>query len=324
MNEEISAHDINVRWLEIFAPNTLEKQRFVRESATRFVYYTTADTAARIIKNKEIWMRNVTTMNDYMEAQYGLRCLQKAYNGEQGRQLRLLLAPYFSDLLGRLEQIFNQWIPHFLMDTYIACVSEHLPSEDRTGRLSMWRAYGNGSGVALVLNNSAFLSETDALRAYSVPVSYMRDDAFVVEFRDMTQRLSENLVFVRGQGEEALLNWIFSTMRYSVVAVKHDGFREEREWRVVHSPRYEPSRRLAYSVETIKGTPQRVYKIPLQNIPDEGLVGVEIPELIDRVIIGPTNYAHATGDALAVLLEAAGVKDAERKIVISDIPLRVP
>ena len=315
--------DVSARLIGIFSPLVLERQKTVRESGARFVYYTTAHTAVQIIKKREFWMRSVTTMNDYMEAQHGLRCLQRAYGGEPGKRLRRLLDPHFSNLLTRLEQLFDQWSPHFLTDTYITCVSEHLPSEDMTGRLSMWRAYGTGVGVALVLNNAPFLNETDALKAYAVPVSYMNEEAFKVVFSDMVERLSEELVFVRGQGEEVLFNWLFQTFRYWMVAVKHDGFQEEREWRVVHSPKYEPSERLACSVETINGTPQRIYKIPLQNIPEEGLVGVEIPELIDRVIIGPTNFARATADALALLLQDAGVKDAERKVVISDIPLRV-
>ena len=33
----------------------------------RFVHYTSAEAALRIIQNKRIWMRNVTAMSDYSE-----------------------------------------------------------------------------------------------------------------------------------------------------------------------------------------------------------------------------------------------------------------
>ena len=36
-----------------------------------FAYYTTADTAYKIIKNKEIWMRNSSLLNDYKEVKFG-------------------------------------------------------------------------------------------------------------------------------------------------------------------------------------------------------------------------------------------------------------
>lgn len=198
-------YDVIARFLGIFSPFILGRQKAVRESGTRFVYYTTAHTAAQIICKREFWMRSVTTMNDYMEAQHGLRCLQRAYGGEPGNRLRRVLGPHFPNLLSRLEKLFDQWSPHFLTDTYITCVSEHLSSEDTMGRLSMWRAYGSGSGIALVLNNAPLLNETDALKAYAVPVSYMNEESFRVAFGSMVDRLSEDLVFVRGQGEEVLL-----------------------------------------------------------------------------------------------------------------------
>jgi hypothetical protein len=71
----------------------------------------------------------------------------------------------------------------------------------------------------------------------------------------------------------------------------------------------------------IRGVPQPVYKIPLQNITEINLVAA-IPELFDRIIIGPTQYPLALGEAFQELLTEAGVKDPENKICISDIPLR--
>ena len=103
---------------------------------------------------------------------------------------------------------------------------------------------------------------------------------------------------------------------------KHPGFHEEKEWRVIHSPTQEPSERVLCHTEVIGGVPQPVYKIPLRNFPDEGLEGVEVPELLDRIIIGPTEYPWAVYQAFKQVLTAAGVPDAGKKIIVSDIPLR--
>ena len=312
----------NLRLRSLFFRYSNEREGRVREKGARFVYYTTAQTAARILENKEIWMRNVTTMNDFMEAQYGWRCLTAAYNGAPGARLRELLTPHFPDLFSQLQSRFNDWSPHFLTSTYITCVSEHLSSEDRTGRLSMWRAYGAGSGVAIVFNSGPFFADTDALKAYSSPVAYLSEQGFADQFSGVVDGLAANIDFLREQREQEVFSWLFTMMRYAVVSTKHEGFAEELEWRVVHSPKLEPSNRLICSVETIRGIPQRVYKIPLQDAPAENLVGIEIPQLVERIIIGPTQFAYATADAIHLLLEKAGVADAGRKIVISDIPLR--
>jgi hypothetical protein len=49
---------------------------------------------------------------------------------------------------------------------------------------------------------------------------------------------------------------------------------------------------------------------------------MEIPQLIDRVIIGPTLYPYAISEAFDRLLDKAGVANAAQRIFVSDIPLR--
>lgn len=103
---------------------------------------------------------------------------------------------------------------------------------------------------------------------------------------------------------------------------KHPGFHEEREWRVIYSPRFERSERLVADIQIIHGAPQRIFKIPLKDFPEEGFVGAEIPSFVERVIIGPTQYPVAIRDAIVGLLDEAGVENAEGKVWTSDIPLR--
>jgi hypothetical protein len=103
------------------------------------------------------------------------------------------------------------------------------------------------------------------------------------------------------------------------------GFNEEREWRVFHSPSYEPEGKLIYEIQDIGGTPQPIQKVILKDDPDKGIVGIEIPELIDKVIIGPTQYPWMMQEAFAQLLFCAGIQPLEaalRRVVVSHIPLR--
>ena len=57
-----------------------------------------------------------------------------------------------------------EWYWQF--ETYISCLSLHEPWEDRIGRLSMWRAYGD---VALIINNTPLTAVTDRLGVYLDP-----------------------------------------------------------------------------------------------------------------------------------------------------------
>ena len=94
------------------------------------------------------------------------------------------------------------------------------------------------------------------------------------------------------------------------------------EWRVVYSPSMEESQHLKKEIRVIRGIPQPIYKIPLKDIPDEGLIGIEIPALLDRIIIGPSQYPQVMYEAFCDLLSEAGVKEPREKVFVSYIPLR--
>lgn len=299
------------------------RSREVLASGGRFAYYTTADTATSILKNKQIWMRNTTTMNDYMEVAYGFKCLHAAWGrAEPGNPVYLALERSFPGLYKEVSDYFNTWLPGIQGDTYITCVSEHLPEEDRTGRLSMWRAYGGRAGIALVLKGAVMFSETDVLHAYSSPVAYLSSDEFATEVTEVTKNIEEEVEYIRSLDRELLKNVLFNMLRFAVLCTKHPGFKEEREWRVIASPAMNPSEFLIPAVEVVRGTPQTVLKLDLKNHPDQGLFGLALPELLDRVIIGPCEFPQVILGALYRLLVDAGVPDPGSKIFVSDIPLR--
>jgi hypothetical protein len=52
-----------------------------------------------------------------------------------------------------------------------------------------------------------------------------------------------------------------------------------------------------------------------------GSVGVEIPELVDRIIIGPTAYPVPMAQAFALPLHSTGVPDAGNRVVVLNIPI---
>lgn len=311
------------RFANVFFPDYLEKHENMLKSGRRLVHYTQAGVAMKIISSEEVWLRNTHCMSDYMEVEHGLQCLIEAYDASDGELgIENVLDSIYSGLSDELRELFNGWIPHIRSETYITCLSEHIDDEDILGRLSMWRAYGGSAGVAMVLRNSILENELQDIKAYTAPVCYWTKEELSIKFNNLVKRIHENTEFLKQSPKERLIYSLFFALRIFVLCTKHPGFSEEREWRVFYTPALDQSDIVKYCVEEINGIPQKVYKIPLKNNPDRKIVGLQVDEIIDRIIIGPTAYPSVLFDAFVDLLKRAGVEDAEEKVVISDIPLR--
>lgn len=267
-------------------------------------------------------MRKSSVMNDFSEVRHGWECLKDAYASEHGARLHALLDRVSPDLRRRLEELFNGHIDGLIDNTYLGCFSLHAAHEEHVGRLSMWRAYGSSSRVALVLNNTPFTSTSDALGVYSSAVQYLSGSRFVREFDRFVDGLLAEEEFLQGIDEELLLAYLFTAFKFSVLCTKHPGFQEEAEIRAMFNPTLEPSERVTRSVEVVNGIPQLVAKVKLVNYPDEGLVGLDLASFLHQVIVGPTSAALEIREAFVSLLSDKGIERAEERVVVSQIPLR--
>lgn len=311
-----------LRLIQLFFPYAFARQVEIQSSGRRFVHYCSADAAVSMLSNKEVWMRKSSVMNDFMEIDHGINCLNVVYNNESGEKFRSVLNGMFPNIVSELEDMFRSWVPHFRMHTYLTCISEHDDEEDTLGRLSMWRAYGGVTGVAIVLNPNVFLSPSNALKAYTSPVAYLSPMSFAEHFKGIVSEIENSADFVQKVSRQIILDNVFHMLRFAILCTKHPGFHEEREWRIIYSPTYEKSDRIRMDHASIRGIPQPICKIPLEDVPEEGLIGASIPGLVNRVIIGPTLYPSAMYETFVRLLQDAGVAEAESKVCVSDIPLR--
>lgn len=311
----------------IFHPFYVENYERVLRDNIRFVHYTSAEAALGMLKHKNFWMRNARVMNDFSEVEYGCGMLVSAYRSPLGGRLKKALGTISATLQSDLEAFFDGWRPRFPEATYLTSFSEHDAQEDEMGRLSMWRAYGGASSIAVVLNNHRFLSPTDVLTIFSSPVLYADQDHFNAEFEKLVTNIETNSVLLSADPEMTHTR-LFNAFLAAALCTKRPGFKEEREWRVIHTEGVHPSTNLAKEIELIGGVPQFIYKIPLRNI--EGAPGqipydrAEIKDLLDRVIVGPSQHGQVVRDAVVSLLEEAGVTDASTRVYVSGIPLRSP
>ena len=314
------------RMFQLFFPHAAASYMRVLQNQTRFVQYTQAESAMKMLRSKSVWMRKALWMNDYREIDHGWELLLDTYrDSEAGKGFRAVLDEAFPGIIKEITDNFDPWVDEYLHNTYVACVSEHDASEDVNGRLSMWRAYGGTSGVAFVLKPTPFTTASHALGSYSSPVAYFSKADVEAHFDKIAAAIRGDLDFVKSQSRPSIVARIHEAFRYGMICCKHPGFSEEREWRIVYNPQRDiipkDKRPIEKRIEIVSGTPQPLYALPLKKFDD----GYDLTPaaILDRIIIGPARYPGALLEAFWDELEAAGVPDPKKKVVLSDVPLRV-
>lgn len=311
--------ETQLKYMQIFMPEHLTKTLAVAQENHRFVYYTSAETAMKVIRNSELWLRNAAVMNDFSEVSYGLDLIHRALSGAAGARLREAVDDIHPETIEKVAGFLDGWRHDWELETYIACVSVHKTDEDQRGRLSMWRAYGD---TALVVKNTPMLSVTDDLGVYSAPVSYLSSNDFENRLNKVTDCILINRTYLKALGQEKLVSYLHNFFFLTAVATKHPGFSEEEEWRIFYRPNERSSDVLVEHQVVLGGVPQTIFALPLQDYPEQGLHGADIPSLLDRVIIGPTDYPYVSKRAFKrVLSELHGIDD--DRVIVSDIPIRV-
>jgi hypothetical protein len=305
-------------------PYAHRRRREIIGNGRRFVHYTSAENALNIIRSKSIWMRNTTCMSDYREVLHGHEALRRYFADNTNREA------FFSALNGCIGGLAEETIAQFdqslqsaQLQTYIASIAEHDDREDVHGRLSMWRAFGNSTArVAFVIKLDLETGKNASLGAELSPVAYFTDQEFTRELNAVISNVIENRQFLQSIDITWLRTSLHAMLLSAMVCLKHEGFNEEREWRIIHSPARHSPEHIKSSIEVVGSVPQRVYKIPLQSNEPAGLTGLSAHELIDRIIIGPTQYPFAMWDAFVSALTEAGVADAASRVFNSQIPVR--
>ena len=107
-----------------------------------------------------------------------------------------------------------------------------------------------------------------------------------------------------------------------VICLKHEGFYEEKEWRVICVPKMWPSEQMKSSTEIIGGVPQLVYKFPLDATTSEAINQLSLSRIFERLIIGPSQYPLAMREAFINSLAQLGVENANQRVWVSEIPVR--
>lgn len=316
--------DITLR--NIFASTDVARRAELIMGGKKLIHYCSAETALKIIKNREIWLRNVRVMNDFMEVNHGFNLILSSLQPKADTtidtgltEIKKALDAIHPGLADQAFTRFRAWSPHIQNETYVTCLSEHLDNETDDGRLSMWRNYSSGqAGVGLVINTGLFGGTTDELGIFSSPVSYMSEQDLEQSLMEVAAKIRDASSLLAGLQAEQIIGHYFLLLRTIAHGSKHPGFREEREWRIFHTLQLDQIKRLSVESETLNGIPQRVIKLKF----DSSFPGLAISDLVSEVLIGPSQYQHVIGSALVDELRRAGKADVENVLKYSPIPLR--
>jgi hypothetical protein len=156
------------------------------------------------------------------------------------------------------------------------------------------------------------------------PVAYLTEDEAHAVIYEVISNIGANCDFLRSVERQILVGIIFNMLLAGVTCLKHEGFREEREWRAIYCPQYSPSTLIESSTEVIGGVPQPIYKLPLDARVSPALANLDFSRLFDRLIIGPSPYPWPMYEAFRAALTEAGVPSEveKQRVFISGIPIR--
>jgi len=301
------------------------RQSNVNDEQLRFVHYTSAEAALSIIRNKRLWMRNTTCMSDYSEVQHGFEMLNKFFSDQEKKSaFNAAVDGCFPGAAQEAVDLFNRWWNNIRFNTYVTSVSEHAKSKDDHGRLSMWRAFGgNAIRIAIVVKVPRVSLGSFSLNLMFSPVAYLSEAEAHSVLHEVIENVKAKADFVRSAGRPLIVEMIFTVFVAGVTCLKHEGFREEREWRAIYLPKIRPSELMQSSHEVVNGVPQIVHKIPIDESVSPLLADLELSRILDHLIVGPSPYPWVMYEAFTEELKNAGVPDASERVHVSNIPIRM-
>lgn len=318
------------RMLKLFFGYELKRATQLKDGNRLLAHYTTADTAMKIITGKKLWLRNAGVMNDFMEIDYGRNVVDHVIGGKTDpipvARFHAALDAIHPDLSQAVMKNYVEARTNVRESVFMSSLGEY-EADDRFGKLSMWRAYGGPvSGVALLFKNSVLDLEVEPPLAVSLtPVLYGNERNFLAELLDLAERLENEKDFLQTFDTDSLTSACGAMLQFAIASIKHPGFREEEEWRLIHRPYMFSSTHVINENITLNGIPQAVYKLPFHN-PSEGELfnfpQLDLNEILEGIVIGPCLYPETILRSFLDAMGLAGIENPRDRIRVSGIPLR--
>jgi len=313
--------------MNLFNPlfDDLSQTKNLAKDKPLLAHYTSISTLESIVSNDEIWFSNPLMMNDMDELRFGIleSTHRFLYNSEI--QKACDTTERFNILSEHFDRFKNIFDNDHAFDVYVFCFSEHDKNND-DGLLSMWRGYGaNGNGAAIIFDSSK-LKENESSPFLIMKVEYLSKekrydwiDKKFSEFAKLleTTNIPDDHLYVAAY-------MLFERIKIFALTTKHDGFSEEKEWRVIYLKERDQAKymdqMLCYHSSKRGLEPKLKFKIkPINGLTTDDFL---LTKIIDKIILGPAISSVMTRKTVERMLEKAGKTDLKKNLISSTIPFR--
>jgi hypothetical protein len=270
-------------------------------------HYTNAAGLLGILGNSCIWASDVRFLNDAQETKYGYdelaSVLATVTNPASHEGHRLHGTNWEAQFAEHWDYFRQMLLGNLAMPSggvYVCCFCEE------GDLLSQWRAYGSDHGYAIEIKATALTASIAGSLPGSrlVPVRYGHDAA-----ADVIREASNWAASYDDAGHPGIrAHYAAMELTAMLAQIKHPGFAEEREWRLVvanESRSDNDERRTQFRASAMAIVPY--IALPLE------------PEAIVSVRVGPGNNLDVRESGLQALLVSIG-----RSVPVhrSEVPLR--
>ncbi len=263
-----------------------------------FYHYTTAEGIIGILDEKNIWATDANYLNDYAEIRRGIFYAWEWFKQNLSEIKNIMGDKYINTLVANLEH--EPW-KQSGQRMYICSFSTERDS------LSQWRGYGGKMGYSIGFHQNYLMKKAEELGLDFVQCIYEHNES-KNPVRDALDKLMESGHF--GQALTSMNEILDSTLtvihviQANSVALKGEGFKDEREWRIypkIKNERYENSGIEDESYRVENGIFIPYIKYPLfPKIMKESLIPTldnkPLPSI--KFMIGPTLHRDIAYDGL--------------------------
>jgi hypothetical protein len=275
-------------------------------------HYTNGGTLIRILESGQIWSTHVSCMNDSKEWIYAIESFRRGLAEYRKGTVNQVFEP----CLSRMERACDN-PDASTVAVFLTCFSE------KADDLSQWRAYGGPAGYALAFSLDQIIATVSSFGGLNLisPVMYgwegarlLVEDAIKWAEHFFLQGIAgQRAPSVEEWADDFVAYWLWSLSFYAPF-LKHESFRDEAEWRLVHLLQNEDKPNLTFQQRTSMMT--RHLPLPLgQKKGGSTLLPLE------RIIVGPSNFSALSRIAVGDLLVKCGYADAV-PVDNSSIPYR--
>jgi Protein of unknown function (DUF2971) len=288
-------------------------------------HYTSIAVLEAILRNNEVWFSNPLFMNDIEEVGFGINTGATLFLESREIESACGSKQRFEALKSTFNYWYNQFASDHVLDTYVFCLSEHL-KEDTDGVLSMWRGYGgNGSGAAIVFDTAKFSAREESPLIVA-KVDYGTTEERKKWLRERVTQFSEILAKSNIPDDKLVQGsyYFFQRLMMFSIFTKHRGFKEENEWRVVYIRDRDRAKVLdkmfSYWVGP-RGVEPKL-KLKIAAIADLPETDVNLSEIVERVILGPSLSSPLARGSILKMLDTLGRSQLKGRVISSTIPFR--